>query len=225
MVLMSGKDQSQWFHQRFSLSLPWHWENYTLSCFFFQAEDGIRDRTVTGVQTCALPISDASSYVRLLDGEPGRRPLTTLLAADAAARQERPAEALQLTDEPTPLQTDSLGDPEVVDPFFRTVLHLLRADWYQRRQDRDGAERELRWYQNNDFGRRSGPPQVAAVDWGFGTFARWRLALLLDSSNDKRACDLYREVRRAWAGGEAQYRARADSAAARTAALQCPPRA
>src|SRR6267143_4419389 len=25
--------------------------------FFFQAEDGIRDGTVTGVQTCALPIS------------------------------------------------------------------------------------------------------------------------------------------------------------------------
>src|SRR5207248_5391624 len=33
---------------------------YRLVClyffFFFQAEDGIRDRTVTGVQTCALPI-------------------------------------------------------------------------------------------------------------------------------------------------------------------------
>src|SRR5260221_6090912 len=27
------------------------------SCFFFQAEDGIRDHCVTGVQTCALPIS------------------------------------------------------------------------------------------------------------------------------------------------------------------------
>src|SRR5699024_12164479 len=27
--------------------------------FFFQAEDGIRDRNVTGVQTCALPISTA----------------------------------------------------------------------------------------------------------------------------------------------------------------------
>src|SRR5437667_5293486 len=26
--------------------------------FFFQAEDGIRDRDVTGVQTCALPIWD-----------------------------------------------------------------------------------------------------------------------------------------------------------------------
>src|SRR5207249_9614156 len=32
--------------------------------FFFQAEDGIRDRNVTGVQTCALPIyadTDASA--------------------------------------------------------------------------------------------------------------------------------------------------------------------
>src|SRR5690606_40885341 len=28
-------------------------------CFFFQAEDGIRDFHVTGVQTCALPIFDA----------------------------------------------------------------------------------------------------------------------------------------------------------------------
>src|SRR5256884_4994469 len=28
-----------------------------LSLFFFQAEDGIRDVAVTGVQTCALPIS------------------------------------------------------------------------------------------------------------------------------------------------------------------------
>src|SRR2546430_5343925 len=30
---------------------------YRLCCCFFQAEDGIRDLTVTGVQTCALPIS------------------------------------------------------------------------------------------------------------------------------------------------------------------------
>src|SRR5256885_2485122 len=33
-------------------------ESHYLSCFFFfQAEDGIRDYKVTGVQTCALPIS------------------------------------------------------------------------------------------------------------------------------------------------------------------------
>src|SRR5205823_8522409 len=38
--------------------------------FFFQAEDGIRDKLVTGVQTCALPISqytltgyDASAHM------------------------------------------------------------------------------------------------------------------------------------------------------------------
>src|SRR2546430_8269902 len=30
--------------------------------FFFQAEDGIRDLTVTGVQTCALPISRVSAW-------------------------------------------------------------------------------------------------------------------------------------------------------------------
>src|SRR5687767_15996398 len=44
--------------------------------FFFQAEDGIRDKLVTGVQTCALPISvirphllpfDCADYRSLLD--------------------------------------------------------------------------------------------------------------------------------------------------------------
>src|SRR5947209_20146968 len=33
--------------------------------FFFQAEDGIRDIGVTGVQTCALPI-----FTAWIDGEP-----------------------------------------------------------------------------------------------------------------------------------------------------------
>src|SRR5207249_9282680 len=37
-----------------STQLPKHARHV---CFFFQAEDGIRDRNVTGVQTCALPIS------------------------------------------------------------------------------------------------------------------------------------------------------------------------
>src|SRR5699024_11837195 len=32
--------------------------------FFFQAEDGIRDRNVTGVQTCALPIFSTTSRTR-----------------------------------------------------------------------------------------------------------------------------------------------------------------
>src|SRR2546430_4187971 len=32
--------------------------------FFFQAEDGIRDLTVTGVQTCALPIFYNDEWMR-----------------------------------------------------------------------------------------------------------------------------------------------------------------
>src|SRR5438132_8361884 len=52
-------------------------------CFFFQAEDGIRDHCVTGVQTCALPIL-------MIEGEaPGRRrhrlPLLLLSSPRAAA--------------------------------------------------------------------------------------------------------------------------------------------
>src|ERR1041385_8390551 len=35
----------------------WQWcESRLVCCFFFQAEAGIRDVAVTGVQTCALPI-------------------------------------------------------------------------------------------------------------------------------------------------------------------------
>src|SRR5438034_7716012 len=43
--------------------------SFLISCliwlfFFFQAEDGIRDHCVTGVQTCALPISRRSYQAR-----------------------------------------------------------------------------------------------------------------------------------------------------------------
>src|SRR5256886_15669182 len=45
--------------------------------FFFQAEDGIRDLTVTGVQTCALPICDRRAQ---------RAPRGTLAHQGRAAR-------------------------------------------------------------------------------------------------------------------------------------------
>src|SRR2546428_2332890 len=35
------------------------WRYALIVFFFFQAEDGIRDLIVTGVQTCALPISNS----------------------------------------------------------------------------------------------------------------------------------------------------------------------
>src|SRR2546430_12995187 len=60
--------------------------------FFFQAEDGIRDLTVTGVQTCALPISNhhlvvakgarggiATSDVQVVTGEARTRELARML--------------------------------------------------------------------------------------------------------------------------------------------------
>src|SRR2546427_6584722 len=44
-----------------------------MSCFFFffffQAEDGIRDLTVTGVQTCALPIWAEMRSLAVVAGE------------------------------------------------------------------------------------------------------------------------------------------------------------
>src|SRR6266516_7088086 len=52
-----------------------------LGCvFFFQAEDGIRDRTVTGVQTCALPISWATRSATSLLLRPRRGSISVFLA-------------------------------------------------------------------------------------------------------------------------------------------------
>src|SRR2546421_8381121 len=51
--------------------------------FFFQAEDGIRDLIVTGVQTCALPIlpmGSRSTMLTLIDRDPIGIVLLTKLA-------------------------------------------------------------------------------------------------------------------------------------------------
>src|SRR2546430_4203778 len=52
--------------------------------FFFQAEDGIRDLTVTGVQTCALPIS-VSEFI-MLQGRSLRWRGRPLVQADGPVR-------------------------------------------------------------------------------------------------------------------------------------------
>src|SRR5256886_7538887 len=68
--------------------------------FFFQAEDGIRDLTVTGVQTCALPIL----FPRLRAGA-GRRPgaaaaVRTDAAVFAGAARRRRLDAGGILDSP-----------------------------------------------------------------------------------------------------------------------------
>src|SRR5206468_5453220 len=61
--------------------------------FFFQAEDGIRDLIVTGVQTCALPICLVTSrvdpptvYIKGEVTKPGRYPLTTNMRVEDLIR-------------------------------------------------------------------------------------------------------------------------------------------
>src|SRR5260370_30575944 len=67
--------------------------------FFFQAEDGIRDSSVTGVQTCALPISN--------------KEIATIVEwVDAGAPKGNPA------DMPPPVKFDDdkwkIGTPDLV---------------------------------------------------------------------------------------------------------------
>src|SRR5258708_6199655 len=59
----------------------WGAEKGQLGLFFFQAEDGIRDDLVTGVQTCALPISQV---------ERGRDDVARARARRASAGRREP---------------------------------------------------------------------------------------------------------------------------------------
>src|SRR5579859_3516487 len=61
------------------------WRYCTYYFFFFQAEDGIRHLTVTGVQTCALPISGSLEKVELLIENRG---VIIVKADDHAGRSE-----------------------------------------------------------------------------------------------------------------------------------------
>jgi len=170
---------------------------------------------------------DQAEDRRPLSGEPAPQRLTQLLRAREHARRGDYVRALHFSDSLTEASADELGDPQFADPFFRTVLHLLRADWYlSARPDSAAAQRELLWYQNNDvYHRPTGPPQAGDADWAFGTLARWRLAALYDRQRQRdQACRAYGDIQRLWGGGDPRYRARADTARHRFAALQCPVR-
>src|SRR5437762_5567134 len=67
--------------------------------FFFQAEDGIRDTSVTGVQTCALPI-----FGRALSGE---RRMEFRLEAEGCAGERFRLKAELHAKHRSPLSSDS----------------------------------------------------------------------------------------------------------------------
>src|SRR5260221_10035673 len=58
--------------------------------FFFQAEDGIRDHCVTGVQTCALPICSSTPDRWPLDACISRPPVSTTQLPSRAPASESP---------------------------------------------------------------------------------------------------------------------------------------
>src|SRR2546422_6398811 len=79
--------------------------------FFFQAEDGIRDVAVTGVQTCALPIFTA---IRQDDDNPAVRASETLMAL--------------LYPDGHPYGRRTKGSVEIIESLTRPQLLRLHAD-------------------------------------------------------------------------------------------------
>src|SRR5690606_18717365 len=97
--------------------------------FFFQAEDGIRDFHVTGVQTCALPISGRPGTCR--DGYRDERPLPpadirpeTPHAPPARPRRHPDQWRARATPEP-PRAHDPAhrGQPPACPPPARAIRH------------------------------------------------------------------------------------------------------
>lgn len=95
--------------------------------------------------------------------------LSGLLKAVRAGASRQYGEALRLS-RPS-LDVDEA--PQIVDPFFRTVLHLERARWAMEIGDSALARHELLWSENADIqGWSTGPAQAAEVDWVAGSYAR-----------------------------------------------------
>ncbi len=153
-------------------------------------------------------------------GSPGAEPdapapLAALIFAADAAQRGDVARALAITD-----RLEEVESSDADDPFFRTALHLLRAEWAERLGKALSADRELLWYENSDVIEfPTGSPQPAEVDWAFGVLARWRRLGLTSVTDDR--CRIARDVARLWADGEPRYAARADSARRAAAALRC----
>src|SRR5256885_17267534 len=91
--------------------------------FFFQAEDGIRDYKVTGVQTCALPISLSPTWV----GPPWKA-IGTSAATCCPSSKARPRNRRCATSSPPCCRANARSDPPgFADCETRHVAHRLAA--------------------------------------------------------------------------------------------------
>src|SRR5437879_8025894 len=115
----------------------------TLINYFLQAEDGIRDTSVTGVQTCALPIC-ADSRVQVcrqgLDDECDRRRIVRLLADTGGTQGQKKDRDACRKEGAVPLRADA-----------GTASATVSLEGHSRssRVSRDGW-RPLRWASSRD---------------------------------------------------------------------------
>jgi hypothetical protein len=152
------------------------------------------------------------------DSRPVSRYYRDLIQADQLARRQLFGSALAMTN----WNGDDLV--RLPDPFFSTITHLLRAEWYSRMGNTRDALSALLWHEADDFGTFPlGEALAPEVDLAFGTMARWMQARMLD--NDPAfvsdVCRGYRAVARYWSNGSEVYRGRAAFAKGRLAALPC----
>src|SRR5258708_20478213 len=101
--------------------------------FFFQAEDGIRDDLVTGVQTCALPISIVA-YDRVLElapSHPGALDALATLRAVVGDAENALAAIEELSEKAT-------------TPAAKAELEVRAAQVLEARADAAGAMRRYK---------------------------------------------------------------------------------
>ncbi len=148
-------------------------------------------------------------------------PLVVLLDAHAQAMAGESDSALQLANTLGPWERAAAVSKGYVGPFFRTVVHLLRAEWYRKSNNPEAARQQLLWHQGWDQdGLPMAEPRVEEVDWAFGTLARWRRAEVIER-DDPELCDIYDDIVRLWSNGDPVYAARAEHARQRLGELRC----
>src|SRR5438105_10075520 len=84
--------------------------------FFFQAEDGIRDPLVTGVQTCALPILEQDGLEPAPEGD--RRTLARRVSLDLTGLPPSPEEVAKFVEDRSPDAYEKMVEQLLASPHY-----------------------------------------------------------------------------------------------------------